>query len=245
MRAPSLKYAAFDSRFEPLPGSSPELTTLLVGAIKVNFSHTHFVLPGDPPSTPRGYAGPRRTPSGELQIAVYGQKFRWDDIYYSIAEDFRWSSVHIFSAIVVSVATAWFAVRQGLAPLRSVSLEAARIDIDSLDQRLSSDRRPKEVLPLVTAMNSAMLRLNASAKRLRRYTANAAHELRTPLAIMRARLEDTEEPTFKGIAIAKELVEKHGGRIWTEQTPGGGATFKVSLPKTNMYATAVRSVLLP
>lgn len=47
------------------------------------------------------------------------------------------------------------------------------------------------------AINAALARLEASAKRMRRYTANAAHELRTPLAIMRARLEDKEEPTFK------------------------------------------------
>lgn len=34
-----------------------------------------------------------------------------------------------------------------------------------------------------------------------------------------------------GLAIAKELVEKQGGRIWVEDTPGGGATFKLWLPK--------------
>jgi len=197
IRSPRLKYAAFDSRFEPLPGSSQELATLLASAIKINSTHTHFVLPGDPPSTPRGYAEPRQTAFGTLQIAVYGQKFRWDDIFYSIADEFRWSAIHIFFAIVVSVAVAWFAVRQGLAPLRSVSLEAAHIDLDSLDQQLTSDRLPTEVTPLVAAMNKALLRLDASARRLRRYTANAAHELRTPLALMRARLEDAEEPTFR------------------------------------------------
>jgi len=196
-RAPNLKFAAFDSRFEPLPGSSSELINPLAAAIQVNSPHTHFILPGDPPSTPMGYAAPEPTPFGQLQIAVYGQKFRWDDIFYVTAEEFRWSAVHIFFATIISVLTAWFAVRRGLAPLRSVSLGAAGIDMDTLDQRLPIDRLPTEVAPLVTAINSALARLDASAKRLRRYTANAAHELRTPLAIMRARLEDVEEPTFK------------------------------------------------
>ena len=36
-----------------------------------------------------------------------------------------------------------------------------------------------------------------------------------------------------GLAITRELVDKHGGRIWVEETPGGGATFKVSLPQAN------------
>jgi signal transduction histidine kinase len=196
-RAPSLKYAAFDSRFTPVQGSSVELAEFLAAAIRVNSSHTHFVLPSDPLSTPKGYAAPELTPVGMLQIAVYGQKFRWDDIFYATANEFQWSAIHIVSATIVSILTAWFAVRHGLAPLRAVSLDAARINMDSLDQRLAIDRLPTEVAPLVAAMNSALARLDASAKRWRRYTANTAHELRTPLAIMRARLEDVEEPTFK------------------------------------------------
>lgn len=197
MRAPGLRYAAFTDRFESLPGSSDEMSRFLAPAIRINSSHTHFILPGDPPTTPRGYAAPEFTPFGKLQIAIYGQKFRWDDVVYSMAYELEWSVIPIFSAIIVSVSIAWFAVRRGLTPLRSMSLDAARIDMDSLDQRLPIDRLPTEVAPLVIAMNSALARLDASARRLRRYTANAAHELRTPLAILRARLEDAEEPTFK------------------------------------------------
>jgi signal transduction histidine kinase len=197
-RTPGLKFAAFDiDRYEPLPGSSPELAQLLAGAVKVNSSHTHFVLPGDPKATPRGYAAPENTPFGVFQIAVYGQKFRLQDIYYATIEEFRWSSVNFGSTILLTVATAWLAVRRGLSPLRSASEQAARIDMGSLDQRLSTRGVPTEVAPLVRAVNDALARLDAGAARLRRHTANAAHELRTPLAILRARIEDDEEPTFK------------------------------------------------
>jgi signal transduction histidine kinase len=197
-RAPGLKYAAFDTvDYKALPGSSPELGEALASAMRINSPHTHFILPDDPKSTPMGYAAPESTPFGKLQIAVYGQKFRWDDLYYAIAEEFQWSAIHVFTAIVISVAIAWLAVRQALAPLHAVSREAARIDMDSLDQRLSVGGVPAEITPVVAAVNIALERLDASAMRLRRYTANAAHELRTPLAIMRARLEDAEEPTFK------------------------------------------------
>ena len=36
-----------------------------------------------------------------------------------------------------------------------------------------------------------------------------------------------------GLTIAKELIGKLGGRIWVEETPGGGATFKMSFPMVN------------
>ncbi|HEY8259721.1 MAG TPA: HAMP domain-containing sensor histidine kinase [Methylosinus sp.] len=197
-RAPGLKFAAFDVlRYEAVPGSAPELTRFLAGAIKINSSHTHFLLPDDPKTTPLGYSEPARTPFGVFQIAVYGQKFRLQDLYYSIIEEFRWSVASLASTGLLTVGAAWFAVRRGLKPLRSASEQAARIDMGSLDQRLPMVGVPTEVAPLVGAVNDALSRLDAGAARLRRHTANAAHELRTPLAILRARIEDDEEPSFK------------------------------------------------
>ncbi|WP_018268102.1 sensor histidine kinase [Methylosinus sp. LW4] len=198
-RSPDLKYAAFDvKKYEALPGSSPELAETLSGAIRVNSTHTHFSLPSALTSAPHGYADAKKTPYGTFQIAVYGEKFQWIDLLYAVADEFRWSSVDIVSTTLLSIGAAWFAVRRGLAPLRSLSQEASRIDLESLDARLSTTDVPSEAAPLVRAVNEALSRLDASATRLRRYFANAAHELRTPLAILRARIEDREDtPTFK------------------------------------------------
>ena len=106
-------------------------------------------------------------------------------------------SLYLGVIFSVSAAVAWFAVRRSLAPLRRVAEAAERIDLDSLGQGLRADDAPIEIRPLVDAVNRALARLDASVARMRRYTANAAHELRTPVAILRARLENPEERGFR------------------------------------------------
>ena len=69
--------------------------------------------------------------------------------------------------------------------------------MNSLSKRLVSDDVPVEVSPFVDAVNEALKQLDAWAARQRRFTANAAHELRTPLAIMRARLENARTSELK------------------------------------------------
>jgi len=197
-RNPALRVAAFDTvRSQTLAGSSRELISTLAGVIQISPTHTHFILPGDPPTYPLGLVEPRHTPYGRLHIAVYRPKFQWNDIYFAVGEDLEGSAALLAATILISAGAAWYAVRQGLHPVRAVAGEAARIDMNSLHQPLPLTGVPAEIAPLVQAMNEALERLSASAARMRRYTANAAHELRTPLAIMRARLEDAEEPTFK------------------------------------------------
>nr|WP_198290260.1 HAMP domain-containing sensor histidine kinase [Methylosinus sp. LW4] len=196
-RAPKMKIAAFDLQKRPLAGSSPELVTVLGPLIGVSPTHTHFILPGDEESTPLGLMEQKWTPYGRFHIAVYGQKFRWDDLFDAWQREFRWLNIYVVMAVSLSTATAWFAMRRGLSPLRAVAEEAACIDMDSLDQRLTSSLVPTEITPLVGAMNEALERLDHGAARQRRFTANAAHELRTPVAVLAARLDAPEEASFK------------------------------------------------
>ncbi len=140
---------------------------------------------------------PRRTPFGRLHVAVYGQTFVLSDVYHALQDELEWLRVYLVAVVLMSVTTAWFAVRQGLWPLRAIAQEASHIDMNSLDQRLSSDQAPTEIGPLVDAINDALKRLDAGVARQRQFTANAAHELRTPVAILSARLDAPEEPTFK------------------------------------------------
>ncbi|WP_292534256.1 HAMP domain-containing sensor histidine kinase [Methylocystis sp.] len=199
LRAPQMMIAAFDfSTKAPIAGSSKELVGALEKVIEVNSTHAHFVLPSDPKTPPLGFMEPRWTRFGRMYMAVYRTKFRWDDIFHSMKSSLQWLIAYVVAAILMSTGTAWFAVRRGLTPLRAVADEAAHIDMNSLHKQLPVGGVPTEITPLVKAMNNALDRLAASAVRMRRYTANAAHELRTPIAVLRARLDNLEETPVKG-----------------------------------------------
>jgi two-component system, OmpR family, sensor histidine kinase QseC len=85
---------------------------------------------------------------------------------------------------VLLLAMAW-AVRQALAPLHAVTDDLQRRSADDL-QPLQAERAPRELQPLLAAMNNLFTRIDAALVRERRFTADAAHELRTPLAVLRA-----------------------------------------------------------
>lgn len=198
-RASGMKFAVFDELRRPLKGSSPDLAAALAkaGVIQMTAAHLHFNLPGDVEVNPLGYMERRWTPYGWLHVAVYRQKFRWDDVFGYLLDAAQWMAVYLMAIVALSGLAAWYAVRKGLAPLHDAAMQVEAIDLDNLDRNIIAQAVPMEVRPFVNAINDALARLNASAARMRRYIANAAHELRTPLAIMRARLEDTEEPTFR------------------------------------------------
>ncbi len=80
------------------------------------------------------------------------------------------------------------AVRRGLRPVREVAREVRRRRADSLEA-LAVDEAPAELQPLLAAMNDLFARIGRALEHERRLTADAAHELRTPLAALRAQWE--------------------------------------------------------
>ena len=91
--------------------------------------------------------------------------------------------------MVLAVATlVWFAVRLVLRPLMRLKNEVetrALSDLSDVDQALVH----KEVRPLVVAMNAAMGRMQGLIASQRRFIADASHQLRTPLAVLKTQAE--------------------------------------------------------
>jgi signal transduction histidine kinase len=85
------------------------------------------------------------------------------------------------------------AVRRALAPLKHVSRVAENIDPSTADTRLPTSNVPTELLPLVNAINLALDRLEHGLMRQREFNANAAHQLRTPLAVLSANIEAMQD----------------------------------------------------
>ena len=82
----------------------------------------------------------------------------------------------------------WPAVGLALRPLRQLGDEVARRDPQNLGA-LAIDAPPKEVAPLVTSLNRLFARVRQSIEHEKRFTADAAHELRTPVAALRAQAQ--------------------------------------------------------
>lgn len=93
------------------------------------------------------------------------------------------------------------ALHLGLRPLRRISEQAGGIGPSTISQRLPLGSAPREIAPLVTAFNAALDRLEAGWRAQQEFSANAAHELRTPLATLRAQVESVLEPDDRRDAI--------------------------------------------
>lgn len=122
---------------------------------------------------------------GRVLVQVAEERRARDRIVTALVGALAWPLVVGLPVLALLVA---LALRSGLRPLAALGGEVARRDPGNLAALVVADP-PVEVAPLVDALNGLFERLRCSIERERGFTADAAHELRTPIAALRAQAE--------------------------------------------------------
>ena len=144
-------------------------------------------------------------PDEELTIVVDGAQGR-----------FRTTNWYITAVVtVLSGILAYFVSGRALKPLRSFASQVEKVQLNNLaDMRIDEDA-VSEFRQLSRSFNQMLERLNNAFAAQRQFVGNAAHELRTPLALMQARLElfSAEHPdvlpeTAEFLALLREQTER-------------------------------------
>lgn len=114
-----------------------------------------------------------------------------DFIYHEFTLPFMGAGVVMFSVVLLMVfgICAYVTLGHTLRPLRELSESATSISPRTLDARLRTESVPFEIAPLVHSFNRALDRLEHGYRVQREFLATAAHELKTPLALIRAQVE--------------------------------------------------------
>jgi signal transduction histidine kinase len=128
-----------------------------------------------------------------LQNAVSGRFLQLS--YRAFALPFMGTGITLFSLVLLFVfgACAFVTLRYTFRPLREISESASAISPRSLHARLATDSVPTEIAPLVDSFNRVLERLESGYRIQQEFLATAAHELKTPLSLLRAQIELMED----------------------------------------------------
>ncbi|WP_417579785.1 sensor histidine kinase [Pelagibacterium sp.] len=125
---------------------------------------------------------------GRLHIASGGgPRFSW--LSFSLFFTNKYFVLFSAALSMVLIVAIPLTLRRELRGLDKLAKDATRIDVDQRGMRLSIEDVPLEMQPLVSAFNDALVRLDDGIERRHRFMADAAHELRTPIAILQTRVD--------------------------------------------------------
>ena len=121
----------------------------------------------------------------DVQVYVAEQLGSRSAILWALLRSMLWPMA---VALPLLAMLGWWAVRRGLAPLQGLSAGLAQRAPQALDP-VQLDDTPTEMQPLLQALNGLFARIATLMETERRFTADAAHELRTPITAIRAQAQ--------------------------------------------------------
>jgi HAMP domain-containing protein len=159
-----------------------------------------------------GYRGFARhvTLNGRIFTVVVLQSLHpQQEMLDDVVQTFSWM---IPIAILLASAGGYFLARKSLAPVVSMAAQAGRMGAANLHDRLVVQNEKDELGRLAASFNGLLQRLDESFERQRRFMADASHELRTPVAILRgeaevalSRPERAPEEYRESLAVLREI----------------------------------------
>jgi signal transduction histidine kinase len=197
----NLKYRVLDADGRVVAGNDAQLDSL---------------LPAVPLARQDGHYERRALAGADFHIAAFREKVAGHTLTLQLGRSDRFAELALealrpavgdAAVLMAAVAVAafavvgWGAVRGVLAPIRRVADAAGAVGHANLAARLPEGGVPAEMLPLVRAFNGVLVRLQQVFDAQQRFFADAAHELKTPLALVRSRLEAAAAVPERGAMI--------------------------------------------
>ena len=194
-------------------GQVPDAFTDAAVRVPMTLDHSWLYFPAVD-VRPDAFVANRNGPAGRVQILVstiHSRVEQGPELNFNLGLDgarnpdgtFAWYDMGPVLAMILVLMLAPFfivmgvttlvttpaVVRRSLAGLVATASQAKDIDIDNRAVQLPTAQVPNEIAPLVDAFNLALARLGEGYDRRNRFLTDAAHELRTPIAILRTRAE--------------------------------------------------------
>jgi len=186
----------------------PENTALFDQEDGAGFYYVAWLHGGDPPIYSK--SAPRDVPMPE-EMASSGQRIRaeFQEVFFtpahgdcllvghSLARDLgdlhrlaAWLVIAGSAVLVLGLIGGAWLVHRALQPIWDISQAAQKVATGDLSQRIATSASGSELGQLVNVLNSTFARLDTAFTQQARFTADAAHELRTPVSVMLAQSQD-------------------------------------------------------
>jgi signal transduction histidine kinase len=181
-------YAVFDKQGRVTAASSPRAGDLLKRAADAQHTGEKFSTLNPVEGGGPWYSYTHEV--GDFGVSVAQSGVHDDVLADSVARELARDSMPVLLAVMlVGIGVVWFTLRQAFREVDRAALVAERMQPGEGVPSLASKAMPVEIRPFVDAVGSAMLRLEDALDAERRFIANAAHEIRTPLSILTARID--------------------------------------------------------